>query len=338
MISRVAECCYWLFRYVERVESTSRLLRVNRSFALDAQLPSLERFRPLIIVSGEEKRFTKLLGADAANDRERVHHFLAWDNECPVSIISSIRWARENARTIREVISVDMWESLNGFWHWMATGEGKGLYYSNPDDFYRWARDWPHEFYGIAHSTLLHDEAFDFMRLGMHLERVGQTARLLDVKHHMLAAADDTPSIKPLENAVLIELLHGLSAHDAYRRHTGGLSARGVMDFVLLEPAFPRSVVHNLEQAWTILHRLSGFANAPDSPANPYQLIEDLRDRVRAYRGAELNRDQLHAELTDVVDQTTAIGIAIGERYFARETPKKQSQSQTQTAGSGVSA
>ncbi|WP_428386662.1 alpha-E domain-containing protein [Mucisphaera sp.] len=321
MIARVAESCYWLYRYVERVESISRLLRVNRSFALDAGMPNIERYRPLIIVAGEEANFDTLLGPEAAESGHRVHHFLVWDEACPVSILSSMRQARENARTIREVISVDMWESLNGFWHWLRQGEGRQRYASNADDFYRWVRDWPHEFYGIALSTLYRDEAFDYMQLGLHLERAGQTARLMDVKHHMLSPTADSPTQRPLEAAVSLELLHGCSAYEAYRRHSSKLSGTGVLDFLLLEPAFPRSVVHNLERAWTILHRLKGFGASQEAEPNPFRLIEDLRDHVIAQRGVSLDRDRLHTELTNIVNGIAAIGSAIEARYFARVTP-----------------
>ena len=88
MISRVAESCFWLTRYLERVDTFARLLEVNQTFQLDVDLPSAERWRPLVVVSGSEEAFLERVGADAIDDAEAVQAYLTWDEEEPSSIHS----------------------------------------------------------------------------------------------------------------------------------------------------------------------------------------------------------------------------------------------------------
>ena len=107
MICRVAESCFWMHRYVERAENLSRLLKVNRSFLLDVPEGVADRWFPLIIVSGEQELFGEIHPPSAGDDGEIVEAYLTWEERSPVSVITSLRWARENARTTREVISLD---------------------------------------------------------------------------------------------------------------------------------------------------------------------------------------------------------------------------------------
>src|SRR5262245_39971674 len=99
MISRVAASCFWLNRYMERVETMARILDVNHAFVLDVNLPAADRWRPLLIVSGEESRFAHRFGSEASNDAEAVQTYLTWDEDNTCSIYTSLHWARENART-----------------------------------------------------------------------------------------------------------------------------------------------------------------------------------------------------------------------------------------------
>ena len=105
MISRVAESCFWLFRYMERTESCARLVSVNRLIVLDANAADAERWRPVIVVLGEQARFEELIGAGKYHDDDDAQEYLTWSEKNPVSIRNNLYWARENARMIREVIS-----------------------------------------------------------------------------------------------------------------------------------------------------------------------------------------------------------------------------------------
>src|SRR5438034_1228907 len=129
MISRVAELCFWMSRYLERSENTARVLDVNRTLLLDFDVPAEQQWKPLLIISGIHDF------ADSAN-AEAVQHHLTWDEENPCSIVSSLAYARENARIIREVISGDMWERINFYYLWMHEPMARVMYDYDRNEFY----------------------------------------------------------------------------------------------------------------------------------------------------------------------------------------------------------
>ncbi|GAB4559311.1 MAG: alpha-E domain-containing protein [Haliangiales bacterium] len=317
MISRVAESCFWLHRYIERADNTARLLRVNRSFVLDVPLPAKNRWRPVIVVSGEEQRFTERFSVDAMSDSQKVQHYLTWDEDNPVSIVNSIRWARENARTIREVISVEMWEVLNDLWHWLRTGPGPALYGEDRDEFYQWVQSQNALFQGLCQNTVLHEQPFDFMHLGMLLERAGQSARIIDVEHHALGdlSSSGTAESAP-EAAHWLALLHMCSAYEPFfKRNRRAPHGGAVIAFLVLEPRFPRSVLYCLDQAWHYLRRV-GASTGRGGEVKSAPLLADLVASMHTQSRKELLSAGVHHELTRVIDATTAICEAISDDYF----------------------
>ena len=315
MISRVAEACFWLNRYVERAENSARLLSVNRSFVLDVDLPASERWRPIVVVAGAQQRMAQLRGETAMEDGEQVQEYLTWSKDNPVSIYSSIRWARENARTIREVISLEMWETINAFWHYLSGGPGRRQYRGDPDAVYRRVREFASLFQGIGHNTMLHEEPFDFMRLGMLLERAGWTARILDVKHHMLASLDGLAEQRALESAHSMALLRSCSATEPFFKQVQeSPSARQVVAFLLLAPNLPRSVQHCLDRTENFLRRLR-----PDNHATGERSMALLQGLLADLRTLELPDGLggvLHEELTKIIDRTLEICNAVHQDYF----------------------
>src|SRR5579871_5189884 len=133
MISRVAEHCFWMARYLERAENTARVLEVNHTLLLDFQVPVDRQWRPLLIISG-------IHDYPEEPTAEDVQEHMTWDVDNPFSIISSLAWARENARIIREVISAEMWERLNFYHLWMQGAAGRELYEGNRIEFYAQVR------------------------------------------------------------------------------------------------------------------------------------------------------------------------------------------------------
>ena len=179
MISRVADHCFWFGRYVERAESTARLLATTHNLALDAELDPEACWRPVVVVAGEEERY-----GGAYGDGDRVESFLCWDEDNGVSIRRSVAGARWNARSIREVVSLEAWETINELHLWLGSEAARAQWAGHRHDFYRQVRSSTQLCLGLLRSTMLHDTVLDFMWLGVLLERVGQTARLLDVHHH----------------------------------------------------------------------------------------------------------------------------------------------------------
>ena len=179
MISRVAEHCYWMSRYLERAENTARVLDVNQTLLLDLEVPIEQQWRPLLIISG-------IHDMPGEPDAETVQHYLTWEIRQPGSIVSSLAAARENARIIREVISAEMWERINYYHLWLQGPAARELYDSNRSEFYNQIKRINQLIHGIGDGTMSHGEAWEFFRLGKYLERACQTARILDVKYHIL--------------------------------------------------------------------------------------------------------------------------------------------------------
>ena len=344
MISRVAESCFWLHRYIERMENTARLLRVNRAFVLDVSLPDHQRWRPVIVVAGEEERFDEQHSPAASNDGEIVQDYLVWNEGSPVSILSSLKWARENARSIRDVISLEAWEAVNGMWHWMRSAETRSLYHSDRDEFYAHIKRFSALFQGVCQGTMLREQPFDFMRLGRLLERVGQTARILDVGYHAAsmepyAGLDhDGPSVSAdgaggsddgagvdldldagldsaVEAARCLALLRSCSASEPFLklvRQTPQIAR--IAAFLILEPRFPRSVLHCIDRATALLATLRG--DRPIVPGDSLTLLTELGDSLRAHDEASLVEVGVHAELTRVIDTTTLACSALHSELF----------------------
>src|SRR3954462_12042866 len=254
MISRVADHCFWFGRYVERAEATARMLAASVSLALDAELPAAGVWRPVIVVSGEEDEFEKRFtdGDDAHpawGDGEAVQRFMVWDEENGVSLAKSVSGARWNARSIREVLSMEAWESVNELHLWMRGDVAQATFAQHREAFYQHVRRSTQLTLGLLRSTMLHDEPLAFIWLGVLLERVNQTARMLDVHHHAFTNLTSRQEI--VETALWLSLLRGLSGSEAYmKRSAGRISSDAVARFLISESAFPRSIAYCVHSAY----------------------------------------------------------------------------------------
>jgi len=328
LISRVAESCFWLNRYIERAEVLARILDVNLAHQLDVDLPEVERWRPLVVVTGQEPHFLETTPGDLVNDGETVQRYLTWSRENPSSLLSCIRAARENARTIRETISLEMWETLNDLWVWMSSRSSARLYDKERHDFYLRIRNQCLLFHGMAQATLLHEDPLHFMRLGTAIERMGQTARVLDVKHHAIGPTRGDLET-PAEAAEWLTTLRFCSGFEPFfKRQDNVLSGRAVADFLIFDPKFPRSIAHNANRTLnflTLVRAAGGSRVGAESEALLRETIEQLSkmdiDGVLA--------QGLHQVLTWVVDRSGEIGELIRREFFD-PAPEIQAQSQSQ--------
>jgi uncharacterized alpha-E superfamily protein len=357
MISRVADSCFWLNRYVERAESCARLASVNRLLVLDAELDSAERWKPVIVVLGEQARFEELVGADHYHDDQAAEDYLTFNQKSPVSIQSSLYWARENARMIREVISREMWETLNTAWQWFSSKAAQREYKKDPSQFYRRIRSLCAEFGGISESTMLHEEPLDFMLLGLALERANQTARLMDVKHHRLGSTDRESLETPWQSVQWISQLKLCSAEETFfKRYRAAPTGRRVAEFLLRDPKFPRSVLHCFENAAARLKSIEAAAER-GAPTASSSAIGAMLEHLRGAKISSVLHAGLHEELTRVVDTVSLVGDHLHRDFLdpteapetrapepgplearpaatkpAEEQPAAQSQSQKQGA------
>ncbi len=330
MISRVAEHCYWLTRYLERAENTARVLEVNHTLLLDFHVPVEQQWRPLLIISG----IHDYKGEPTA---ENVQDFMTWDDKNPFSIVNSMAAARENGRIIREVISAEVWERLNFYHLWIRSQASQNMYATSRSEFYGQIRRINQLIHGIASGTMSHGEAWEFFRLGMYLERACQTARILDVKYHtLLQKVEDIGS--PVDNAHWIAILMSCSGYEPFHKkarvQTGDPGA-AVADFLLFDEQFPRSIRRCLDECIKSSGRAGGEAkNEVD------QRLGELIGWLDAREIGDIVRDGLHECLTHIVDSVHEIGHAIDRTYFNPPVmPPANGKlptgpSQTQTLGS----
>ena len=268
MIARVAESCFWLQRHVERFDNTARLVAINLETLLDVELPAEERWRPLLVAAGEEERFLELHGARACDDGEVIQEYLTWSEENPVSILRSAHWARENARTIRETLSLEAWESINRCWLWMSGGPGRRLYRRDRESFYEKVRQEALLFRGVCQETMPHDRPFDFLRLGTSLERAGQIARTLDVKYQQMAPIHREEVYEGSDQLTLwLALLRCSGTSEAFFKRGYPLDGKFVAGFMIFEPDHPRTILYNVERCRNFLERIRpprgrGYASA----------------------------------------------------------------------------
>ncbi len=317
MISRVADSCFWLTRYLERVDTWARLLDVTASFSLDVGPDGSGRWRPLVIVVGQEKDFIERIGASGMEDAEVVQNYLVWDDRHPASLFSSMRAVRENGRTIREVMSVEMWEAVNQSWLWLTSRSAKRLFDRQRDAFYERLSSDCMMFHGICYSTMLHEDPFTFMKLGRALERVSQTARILDVRHHALAESSSIEEESAAMAARWLAILRSCSAYEPFfKRASNVLSGSAVTEFLLFERTFPRSVLHNLDRARGLLERLRKSSDSTGrSPS--WEALERFRGSVLQLDIDEVHRQGLHRVATWVVDETAVVCDAIHDEFLA---------------------
>jgi uncharacterized alpha-E superfamily protein len=308
MISRVAEHCFWMSRYLERAENTARVLEVNQTLLLDFDVPLEQQWKPLLIISG-------IHDMPGEPDAEIVQNYLTWETANPSSIASSLASARENARIIREVISADMWERLNYYYLWMHSPTAGNLYQRNRSEFYNQIKRINQLIHGISEGTMSHGEAWEFFKLGRYLERACQTARILDVKYHILLPTPDHIGT-PVDNAHWVAILTSCSGYEPYhKQRLGADPGVAVADFLIFDPIFPRSVRHCLRTCQTAAHAISG--RALSQPTNEAERsLQGLVGWLQLVHIDDFIRAGLHEALTSVINRIHEIGDTIRRTYF----------------------
>jgi uncharacterized alpha-E superfamily protein len=333
MISRVADHCFWFGRYLERAESTARVLQVTATLSLDADLTPLQCWQPLVITAGEEERFVRLHGEQALADGEVVQEHLTFRQDVPVCLKRSVAAARENARSVRETISLEAWESINELHLWMQSPAAREEYTEHRYGFYRHVRRETQLCMGLLRGTMLYDTPLNFIWLGVVLERNGQTARILDVHHHAVTTAAPGEGGMPtvLEVSLWLSLLRACYGFEPFMKsHRGTVTGQAVAQFLVFEPRFPRSIRHGLRRAREWLARIR-----PEKSALPalrsLERLRTLESWLDERADGPLDAAALHELLTAVVDETHAACEEIGYELLGAPPPEKPAPPQAQT-------
>ncbi|MCV2393943.1 alpha-E domain-containing protein [Actinotalea sp. M2MS4P-6] len=246
MLSRIAESLFWIGRYVERADDTARMLDVHVQMLLEDPWAEEDLVcRTLLLVMDRGTPDPEVMVG-----RDQVLGALAWDQSTPSAIAGAWVAARENARRAREVISTELWESINATWNQLP-GQVRTR---RPHAFFAWAIERSALVTGVAAGSLSRDDSWNFLILGRSLERADMTARLLATRALAGSTGPDWST-----------LLRSCGAHEAYlRRYRSIGSDESAAEFLLSDRLFPRSVVHALGQAQACLDALDpAAAQAP---------------------------------------------------------------------------
>lgn len=312
MLSRVANSIYWMARYLERAENIARFVDVNLHLMLDSTVESEEQWEPLVIVSGDYEHFKQKYGVAT---KDNVINFLTFDRDNPNSIISSVTSARENARTVREVISSEMWAEVNKFYLILLDAETSGEALDTPYDFYNQIKMQSHLFIGTTDTTMSHGEAWHFDQLGRLLERADKTSRILDVKYYLLLPrVEDVGS--PIDNIGWAALLNSASAFEMYRKKFRRITPTDVATFLILNLEFPRSIRYCLLKAQISLHEITGndigtFQNKAE------RRLGRLRSELDYANIDEIISLGLHEFLDGFQTKLNGVGDAIFDTFFS---------------------
>jgi uncharacterized alpha-E superfamily protein len=312
MLSRIADSLFWLARYMERAEDTARILDVNYHMLLEESEEFYRlRWDPLLVMAGDEPRFRRLY--EEANART-VFEFLAFNHDNPNSIVECIGKARENARTIRDRLSREMWEDINGLYHAVNNFDSRQEIAGGPHRFCDVVKFGSHRFHGVTDATLPHDEGWRFLQLGCFLERAEMTTRLVDVQYQFLL--EGPQPVGPPDNHQWMAVLKSVGAYEAYRRkYYSQILPEHVAEMLILHQQHPRSILFSMNEVHFNLRAISG--TMPGYYSNEAErLTGKLLESLRYEKIEEIFNRGLHEYLTELLESCLAIGENVARCYF----------------------
>jgi uncharacterized alpha-E superfamily protein len=313
MLARTAEDLYWLARYVERAEYLARILEAaHRVTALPlAYAGASNEWESALATAGCADAFAALY--PEANE-ENVTHFLAFSTENPSSIRSCFEAARTNARSVRTALTVEMWDAINGTWLELQRYANGPTSREQISRFLRWVQESSLRFDGSAYRTMLLNDAFWFTRLGVYLERADNTARILDVKYHVLLPAEEQVG-GPLDYFQWAAILRSVSALTSYHWiYRESLQPWLIADLLILKEEMPRSLASCYENIVAHLDKISQ-AYGRQGPAQ--KQARALRTRLKNLRVEDIFQDGLHEFIQSFIAENNRIGGAIQQQYLA---------------------
>jgi uncharacterized alpha-E superfamily protein len=295
---------------MERAENTARMLDVTYRMSLLKQLVAEphHEWRAMLSISGLHEDFEARYAEPSA---ESVMHFMTLDEKNPGSIYNSIFNARENARAVRGTITSEVWEALNQTWLEMGQIHGEGIPGDGVSRFFDWVKERSHLVRGIAHSTLLHDDTFHFLRLGTFFERADNTARILDVKYHILL-----PSLNDIGGAADYyqwgALLRSVSAFESYRKvYRDQITSKRVAELLVLRPDMPRSLTACMNEVNSLMLEING-----ERSGELLRRCGMLHGELRYGSIEDIFAHGLHEYLSEFLERINELGDLINKTYF----------------------
>lgn len=311
MLSRTADHLYWMARYIERAENMARVLDVtyNMSLVPNAAVSESALWLPALEISGNVEAYEEKYGEYTAAG---VIHYLAMDIDNPSSIYNTLRNARENARAVRVAMTSETWENINVLWLEFRQFIGQDLAKQGLREFCDWVKARSHLFRGVCFGTMLRDDAFSFVRLGTFIERADNTARLLDVKYHLLL-----PSQEEVGGAVdyyeWSAVLRSVSAFQAYQKiFSDTIEPWRVAELLVLRRDMPRSLHACFDEITPILEHLSGPRQTECK-----RLAGELHAKLRYGKMQQIFQKGLHEFLTDFIELNNRLGAEVHKTFLS---------------------
>jgi len=320
MLARLAENLFWAGRYVERAEDTARMVDVTYHTLLESPFGEAGRTWSQLLDVLHLRGEWGARPLDAPEDTIDLVRFLVLDQENPGSISAAILRARENVRSVRELVSTELWESVNDLHLELRSRDLRREVAEQPSELLRLVRNASMAIYGVASETMPRDAGWRFLALGRLIERAEMTCRLIDVRYGQLDA------LKVPNRGVVVEdggfhhwvaVLKSASAFEAYRRrYRSSTDPVDVIEFLLLAEDLPRSVVYCLTSAMLQLEALS-----EGRPSRAVRLLGRTTSSLRYRDVAELLDEDLHEFLEDVQLRIQQVAEAVADEFFRHQPP-----------------
>ncbi|HVY23589.1 MAG TPA: alpha-E domain-containing protein [Steroidobacteraceae bacterium] len=316
MLSRTADHLYWMARYTERAENLARMLDVSYRMSLLPQASEVveQSWLATLSIIGVIDAFRQLnKPATPAN----MLNFMAFDRNNPSSIYNCLKAARENAHAVRGTLTSELWETMNSTWLEMRDIGKRKHSDAEIGDFFEWVKFRSHLAHGVTQNTMLRDEAFHFTWLGTYLERADNTARILDVKYHLLLPdEDELSSNSAADYYQWSALLHSASAFEIYRKvYSDVITPHRVAELLILRSDLPRSLHRCMSQAY--MH-LCDVRNAHS--AETERRAGELQAALRYGRIEEIFETGLHDYLMRFIDRIKDLGERVARDFLVSAT------------------
>lgn len=307
MLSRVACNLYWIGRYLERAESTARLVNVHSHLLFDLPRRVAAGWGPMVEIVGADREFAQLY--EEASETNIVR-FLLIDDRYSGSVLSSLRAARENLRTTRDAMPREIWERVNDLYHWVRDNGERCLQRRWRRDFLDRVIDTNLLVLGTLYSSMSHDVGFQFLRIGSRLEQADMTTRILDVRSVSLISTTAGEDLRPFQSIQWMSVLKSLTAYQMYRQHAKRrVSGAEVLRFLLQDPQFPRSV-------WFCLTRIGQILSMLPRREPVEKAMHQLATQVHDADVDALVGEGLSLFLDEIQIGIAGFGTALDQAYF----------------------
>tara|TARA_R110002074_G_scaffold152936_1_gene307517 strand:+ start:89607 stop:90551 length:945 start_codon:yes stop_codon:yes gene_type:complete len=312
MLSRVAERLYWMARYLERAENTARLVKVFSSLMLDLPSGVGTNWRQLVDISDSPELFDK--NYRTCGERN-VIKFMLFDPDNPGSLFSSLSYARENARTSRDLVPSEGWEHVNELYLFAKKRLDRKTLIKDRYEFLSEIIMRCQQITGLLEGTMNNGDAYQFVRMGRNLERADMTTRQIDVGSTVIIATGVEQ--ERLENRLWTYVLRSLSAHQMYRQSVRRrVSAGHVLAFLLQDMNFPRTIAHTLGEV------LACFDKGLSHNDEPMRAVWRLQRLISEAKTEKLHNEGLHEFIDKLQTELGSLHELVAGTWFTLERDK----------------